>query len=857
MPRKILLLFVFVLFQFIVYGQRVTTLGLHQTPIRLGMPDTCSISTSEQLYGGPGNDYATFLINTSDGGTLSIGYTNSFGAGGYDGYIIKLDNLGGVQWSKAYGGPSDDEFTVGRQTADGGYILAGYTTSYGDPADAWLVKVDANGNLQWSGKYGDGNPWGERIWDLIQTADGGYAFDGDHKYIPGVVDAMVVRVDANGNLLWAKGFDSGGSDESAGIYEDRDSLVVSAFYQSATGYDAVLMKLEETAGNIAWLQSWDFDGRTNRVGYVYPTAGGYLVEGVNSDGYGVLNPWPFAMKTDFNGNLNFIEETHVTPLAMNGFIYPTADSGYIIEHSDLEWNPINADVFMTKVQKDGTIDWSRSYPQPGYQQPAGVVPAPGGGYTSLAFTNQGGANYHFMTIKTDSAGLTSGCPYVTNTAINRVPVVTDLTYSWASVYSIAFNPATAITPVVTNAVTGDTALCLDITYCKDLTLTGVDTICNMQAPQTYDAIRDSGCVSPVQWTVDPAHATILTQTDSTVQLQYLQTGAVTLYGQITSVCGILQDSLQIQVYQPTPIALGNDTSFCEGGMVVLDAGPGFATYSWSNGQVAEQIIDSVSGTVWVSAVNASSRCISSDTIAITVLPSPIVQLGPDITICQDSTHKFDAGSGDSLYLWQDGSTNSYDYGSTPGTYRVTVTGQNGCSITDSARILALAPNPKDFLEPTAMICSKGQLPIDVTAIGRWAGYLWSTGSTEPTITISSPGQYWLRVTSDAGCSATDTIDIGGKACPFGIFFPNAFTPNNGTNFLFRPIVYAVLDKFYMAVYNRWGVMVFETTDPSRGWDGTFNGQPQPNGTYVWYAQYQLESGHGEVTVQKGTVMLLR
>src|ERR1700683_490492 len=182
MTRKILLLILLIVSRLIVYGQL-----------------SCGVFTAEELYGGSNNDYGSFIITTSDGGNLLIGYTNSFGNGGNDGYLVKLNNQGVIQWSKAYGGPNDDEFAIGIQTSDGGYLLGGYTTSYGDPADAWLVKIDANGNLQWSKKYGDGNPYGERLNDLIQTADGGYAFCGDHKFIPGIVDAMVVKVDANGN----------------------------------------------------------------------------------------------------------------------------------------------------------------------------------------------------------------------------------------------------------------------------------------------------------------------------------------------------------------------------------------------------------------------------------------------------------------------------------------------------------------------------------------------------------------------------------------------------------------------------------------------------------------------------------
>ncbi|HEV3327293.1 MAG TPA: hypothetical protein VG052_16875, partial [Puia sp.] len=672
MVKKILLLIFPIISQVIVFGQRPLS-----KPILLGA-DTCAVVTAEKLYGGSGNDYSAGIINTADGGYLVIGYTNSFGSGGYDGYVIKLDRLSAVQWSKTYGGPNDDEFSRVRQTSDGGYILGGYTTSYGDPAgDAWLVKIDASGNLQWSKKYGDGNPYGDRIFDLIQTADGGYAFCGDHKYTPGIVDAMVVRVDANGNLLWAKGFDSGGSDESAGLNEDRDSLIVTAFYQSATGYDAVLMKLEETAGNTAWLQSWSFDGRTNRLGWLWVQPDGYMVMGGDADGYGVTNPNHIVVKTDFNGNLLYIQELHTSPSTISGWMYPTPDGGYVVENDETITDP-NADLHFTKVAKDGTVTWSRSYPQPGLQLQGGIVLTPDGGYAGIAHTNQGGPNFHLMLVKTDSLGQTAGtCANVPITGMTRNPVVTNETFSWSTVYDIAFNPSLSISPVVIVASTADSALCQPIQLCLHLQLTGMDSICNLKTPVSYASVRDTGCVSPVQWSIDTAYATIVGQTDSTVQLQYKQSGAVTLYGRIVNSCGMLQDSMAIQIIHTTPVFLGNDTSFCAGDSVLLDAGSGFQSYTWSTGAGTQQILASAAGTYWVAALNPHTQCLSTDTVSINVNPLPVVNIGPNTSICRDSLYEFKAGIGFSSYLWQDGSTNSFFFAGQAGTYWVKVTDSNG------------------------------------------------------------------------------------------------------------------------------------------------------------------------------------
>lgn len=852
MTKYTLLLFPLILLSLALFGQQHSL----RKPIPLGSPVICQSSTFDRLYGGSGADYASNLIPTSDSGYLLIGYTNSFGAGNFDGYAVRVDKLGNVQWSKTYGGTGDDQFNTACQTADGGYILAGYTTSYGDPADGWLVKIDAAGNLQWSKKYGDGNPYGERIFNIIQTADGGYAFCGDHKYIPGIVDAMLVRTDANGNLLWARGFDSGGSDECPGVLEDNDSLVVAAFYQTGTGYDATVMKIEETAGNIAWQKTWDFDSRTNRIGILFRQPDGYLITGVNSDGYGITNPYQNILKIDFNGNFVYDHELRTTPNTMNGAVFPTSDGGYVVENFNYSFNPAT-DIFMTKVAKDGTIDWAKTYPQPGQQSPASVLPAPDGGYAALAYSDQSG-NSDLLFIKTDSTGTTNGCTTVSVTAVNRDPVVTNENYTWSSQYAIAFKPTLPVTPVVTDQSTVVSTLCQSLDYCVDLHLSGTDSICDPAKTVSYKAIRDSGCTSPVQWSVDNAYANIVSQTDSTIRLQFRQPGSVMLYGRIIGSCSIAQDSMPIMIFQPKPIFLGNDTTFCPGDSVLLNAGSGFQSYAWNTGDTASRIVASKGNIYSVAAVYPGSGCISKDTIAVSVYPQPVVNIGPDTTICRDSLYTFRAGGGFTTYTWQDGSSGPSFVAGQAGAYWVAVTDQDGCSASDTARILAVAENPKNFLDATSEICSEGQLPLQLNAIGTWRQYQWSDGSAGAATTIVAPGQYWLQVTNEAGCTARDTISVSAKECPLGIFFPNAFSPNHdGNNDVYRAIVYASLDKFYLAVFDRWGAKIFETTDPFIGWDGTFNGQLENAGTYVYFARYQVHGAKGSETVRKGTILLIR
>ena len=135
-------------------------------------------------------------------------------------------------------------------------------------------------------------------------------------------------------------------------------------------------------------------------------------------------------------------------------------------------------------------------------------------------------------------------------------------------------------------------------------------------------------------------------------------------------------------------------------------------------------------------------------------------------------------------------------------------------------------------------------------------YLWSNGDTTPTIAVIDPGTYTLQITDANGCKASQSAVITDSSCPQYVYLPNAFTPNNdGRNDIFRPVFAGAASVFRFAVYDRWGRQMFETTNPSVGWDGTSGGKEQPAGVFVWVCVYKLYEQPEHI--QRGTVMLIR
>ena len=131
-----------------------------------------------KAIGGKNRDWSSSLIQTSDSGYAIAGFTTSFGSGDEDVYVVKLDANGNLQWTKTIGGPASEEGYSIIQTSDGGYAIAGYTTSFGAglSSDAYLVKLDAKGNLQWTKTIG--GEYADEGLSLIQTSDGGYVIAG-------------------------------------------------------------------------------------------------------------------------------------------------------------------------------------------------------------------------------------------------------------------------------------------------------------------------------------------------------------------------------------------------------------------------------------------------------------------------------------------------------------------------------------------------------------------------------------------------------------------------------------------------------------------------------------------------------
>jgi len=232
-----------------------------------------------KTYGGDGDDRAYFMIKTSDGGYALAGYTTSFGAGSADGYLIKTDPEGNMVWNRTYGGGNWDDLWCVVQTSDGGFALAGETSSYGTGGmDFWLVKTDAAGNAQWNHTYGGmGRDWAS---SLVRTSDGGYALAGETDSFGLSTDVWLLKTDASGNVQWNRTYGTDLQDGATALTLSSSGRYVLAGYESfpATGMDLWLAEIgadgtilcDVTCGGPGWDQA---------LSVIQDSSGGYVAAG--------------------------------------------------------------------------------------------------------------------------------------------------------------------------------------------------------------------------------------------------------------------------------------------------------------------------------------------------------------------------------------------------------------------------------------------------------------------------------------------------------------------------------------------------------------------------------------------------
>jgi hypothetical protein len=360
-------------------------------------------SIRPKSYGLSKYDSIRSIVPAFDGGYLMAGMTSSYGAGYIDAYLLKVDKYGNKQWENSFGGKGDDRIYDIKKT-DGGYVLAGYSSSSGDGReDFYLLGVNKKGDLKFSRTYsGSGNGQAKSI---EISGDGGYIMAGtlysaDKISRPSM---YVIKTDAEGNCVWARTIGGARADNANCIIKAIDSGYVITGDTTSYGsgmQDIVLIKID-SRGNTIWMRT--FGGKNPDYGsMVVQTAdNGYAIIGSTSS-FGAGNLDCYLIKTDSRGNSVWSKTYGGQGVDQGVSIITTADKGYIIGGTSESFSYGSSDLLLLKVDASGNTLWTKHFGGKADDYLGGITLSPDGGCAAAGWTKATGEeNYdaYFLKVK--------------------------------------------------------------------------------------------------------------------------------------------------------------------------------------------------------------------------------------------------------------------------------------------------------------------------------------------------------------------------------------------------------------------------------------------------------------------------
>lgn len=336
------------------------------------------------------------------------------------------------------------------------------------------------------------------------------------------------------------------------------------------------------------------------------------------------------------------------------------------------------------------------------------------------------------------------------------------------------------------------------------------------------------------------------------------------------------DSVFVDVKSAVTLVPAIDTTICSGDVIMLNAVSDGLHYKWTetpnagslnNASLKSPLANPLTTTIY-HVVSSIGKCVAIDDIRVNVVPYPKAYAGKDTAICLGTSAQLRA-TGGSAYFWTpftflNNRAIANPIALNPSSsisYIVSVTDTLGCPkpVSDTILITVLSVDAEAGPRDTAVVLNQ---PLQLMASGS-TNYFWtpSEGLSNTSIPnpVAMPGEnieYIVKVSNNAGCFDYDSIRVKVFKVEAGFFLPTAFSPNNdGRNDYFKPIAAGMKSIEAFRVFNRWGQVIYDETNLEVGWNGTFKGNEQSPGTYVWYAEGT--DFRGNKIKKKGYVVLLR
>lgn len=349
------------------------------------------VLTFTKRFSGNGKASGLNVKQTADGGYILTGMIWNEDDYNSDLYVVKTDKSGGMLWEMAFGGAQADEGYSVVEADDGGYALFGSTKSKGaGDSDMYLIKIDANGNKLWEKTYG--GPGKESGRSIDKTDDGGYILFGfTRSFGAGGADMYAVKVDADGNETDSKTFGTHGDDWGRSVIQASDGNYMLLGNTPGTHYDMLLIKTD-CCGKELWRKTYGGLGKEKGQEIKETADGGYVMIGTITQ-YGRRDDDIYIVKINKDGREEWSEIIGGKNRDWGYSVYETADGGFVIGGSSKSYSDGDSDMYLLKVIRDGDTlykVWERTFGGDKGDTGWSVEETTDGGYVFLGWTTSFG-----------------------------------------------------------------------------------------------------------------------------------------------------------------------------------------------------------------------------------------------------------------------------------------------------------------------------------------------------------------------------------------------------------------------------------------------------------------------------------
>lgn len=414
-----------------------------------------------RAIGGASDDWLQVALPTADGGYLLAGNTYSYGAGKLDLALVKVNASGVISWQRTYGGSGDDYFRSVRQSSDWGYVIAGSSTSYGaGNADAWLMKITSAGEIEWQRTYGTGGA--DFLYSAEPLSGGGWIVAGETAAAGAESDAWLMKLDQNAAIVWQKKYGGTATDYltfgvevSGGGY-----LAIGQTSSFGRGSEDVWLISVDASGNVRWQRAYGGTG----IDYCYTvhstSSGSYILAGTTtSAGAGNNDGWLAKMSPA--GDIVWAKTFGGVDDDNFYAVDVTADGGFVVAGSTRSFGAGDSDAWLVRLDSQARVRWQRTYGSSSHEDFRSVSRTSDGGLVAAGSTGGfGSGSMDAWILKLSGAGsLSSSCAFSGTSYLAQGDVDGQMsgTTAWNQTATAVAGTSSVTTPPYTTAA--DRLLC--------------------------------------------------------------------------------------------------------------------------------------------------------------------------------------------------------------------------------------------------------------------------------------------------------------------------------------------------------------------------------------------------------------